>query len=138
VSAIWHWKRPQQFPFVHETVNWAFPQRCVNAACSDVVEPRPHFSICRRNVDGLVELRLQRNEERLAEVTMKSLDLTLRLGTIRCAKGNAQAIVPYEVKKEWVEAMQSLTVCVSLQHDRLGVIAQELLWYTTKVQQSTL
>src|SRR5665213_2066182 len=58
---------------------------------------------------------------------MGALYLAFRLRSIRGARFDRQAIVPSKLKQISIVAMTSFVVSVSLYHDCLGIVAQNVL-----------
>src|SRR5690554_1392942 len=94
-----------------------------------ITKPFAYFGIRGLHIHAqahLLESTGQRDVEIAAQITVKTLHLSLCARPIRSAQTRQESILLGQVKQLWVPAMMALAVGIALQHDGARVVVQNL------------
>jgi hypothetical protein len=138
LSAVGQRQRPKLFALNCKAIKWTLFERRMKPNVCRFVQPKANFAIRRRYVDQVRLPRLQRCEERFAQVTMEAFNLAFRLRSIWSAQLDRQSIMPRKLQQIAVVAMTTIGVSVSLYHDGLRIVAKNVFRYTAKEFERTL
>ncbi len=78
----------------------------MNANVGNRVQPRPDFAVGDRDVnENGTQACCKRPIERIAQVSMETLNFSFGLRSIWSAEFDSDAVVTHEIVKEWMKAM---------------------------------
>jgi len=106
----------------------------VDARVGDLVEPDPYFAVRRRDVDERFLRRLQRHQERFAQIAVEAFDFAFGLRPVRRCEPDRRAVVFGDVEQMRIEAVNP----AALQDDRLGVVGEHLTGNAAEERRRTL